>query len=139
MFDCLIDLKLKTRKKKDKELEKCEGKGDCEEKKAKKEIKKGKRTKKKQKEKAEKAKQPVEDLETVLEGLTLSDGTAGDDANDNEAICPKCGKLYSSDTENELWVCCDKCYQWYDFKCTKLRSKRRLPDTYICSSLLCVP
>jgi len=62
-------------------------------------LKKEKKTKKKQKYKAEKAKQPVEDLETMLEGLTLSDGTAGDDANDNEAICPKCGKLYSSDTE----------------------------------------
>lgn len=44
--------------------------------------------KKKQKAKAEKAKQPVEDIETVLEGLTLKDWTAGDDA-----ICPKCGKL----------------------------------------------
>jgi len=110
----LIDLKLKTKKRRIKNWKKCERKGDREEKKAKKEIKKGKRTKKKQKYKAEKAKQPVEDLETMLEGLTLSDGTAGDDATDDEAICPKCGKLYSSDTENELWVCCDKCYQWYE-------------------------
>lgn len=95
-------------------------------------LKKEKEQKKKQKAKSKKAKQPVEDLETVLEKLTLDDGTAGDDATEDEAICPNCGKLYSSDTENELWVCCDKCYQWYDFKCTKLRSKKRLPDTYIC-------
>ena len=40
-----------------------------------------------------KAKQPVEDLQTVLEGLTLDDGTAGDDATEDEAIRPKCGKL----------------------------------------------
>ena len=66
------------------------------------EIKKGKRTKKKQKAKSKKAKQPVEDLETMLEKLTLDDGTAGDDATEDEAICPNCGKLYSSDTENEL-------------------------------------
>ena len=119
--------------KKDKELEKRERKRVREEKKAEKErLKKEKEQKKKQKAKAKKAKQPVEDLETVLEGLTLDDGTAGDDATEDEAICPKCAKLYSSDTENELWICCDKCYQWYDFKCTKLRSIKRLPHTYIC-------
>ena len=134
---CLTDddvfdgLKAKDKEKKDNELKKLERKKFQEEKKAKKEkLKKEKEEKKKQKELAKQAKKAgegPEELERMLSGLAL-DGDESDDA-----VCPNCGLLYSAGKEN-LWVCCDKCFSWYDFKCTKLRSKRHLPDSYICDS-----
>ena len=131
---CLTDddvfdgLKAKDKEKKDNELKKLERKKFQEEKKAKKEkLKKEKEEKKKQKELAKQAKKAgegPEELERMLSGLAL-DGDESDDA-----VCPNCGLLYSAGEEN-LWVCCDKCFSWYDFKCTKLRSKRHLPDSYL--------
>lgn len=46
-------------------------------------------------------------------------------------VCPSCGQLYSED-EDELWICCDKCDQWYDLKCTGLKSKARVPKLFYC-------
>ena len=64
-------------------------------------------------------------VEEMLVELALS----GDESDD--VACPKCGLLYSTDKDN-LWDCCDKCSSWYDFKCRKLRSKKRIPATYVC-------
>ena len=129
---CLTDdnvlsgLKEEVQRKKDDEREKVERKRMREKKGAEKErLKKRKRREKKQ-EVAKQAKKTVEGPEDVelLSGLAL-------DGNESGAECPKCGLLYSADEEN-LWVCCDRCSSWYDFKCTKLRSKRNLPATYVC-------
>ena len=49
------------------------------------------------------------DLEHMVEELDLASDTSTED----EAICPSCGKLFSTDEPNELWVFCDKCSQWY--------------------------
>ncbi len=75
-----------------------------------------------------------------MEGLTLDRDATREDAAEHDteytedtrddAICPTCGKVYSEDSD--LWVCCDECVRWYDFKCTKLRSRSRLPDSYVC-------
>ena len=119
----LSDLKTEAEKKEN-ELEKIERKRICEEKKAEKE--RLKREKKKQKKQANKAGEGSEDLEKMLSGLAL-------DETESDAECPKCGLLYSADLEN-LWVCCDRCSSWYDFKCTRFRSKRHLPVTYVCDS-----
>ena len=125
--DVFDGLKAKDKEKKDNELKKLERKKLQEAKKEK--LKKEKEEKKKQKELAKQAKKAgegPEELERMLSGLAL-DGDESDDA-----VCPKCSLLYAG--EENLWVCCDKCFSWYDFKCTKLRSKRRLPDSYICDS-----
>ena len=63
----------------------------------------------------------------MLDGLTLEES----DVDSDDAVCPKCGLAYSVD-EGNLWVCCDKCSKWYDFKCTKLKSKRHIPDIFFC-------
>ena len=134
---CLTDdevfdgLKAEDQKKKENKLKRIEREQIREKKKAEKErLKKEKEEKKKQKELAKQARMASdgpEELDRMLSGLTL-DGNDSDDA-----VCPKCGLLYSADEEN-LWVYCDKCSSWYDFKCTELRSERYLPPTYICDS-----
>ena len=125
--DVLSGLKEEVQRKKDEELDKTERKRIREEKKAKKErLKKEKEEKKKKKEQAKKAGEGPEDVE--VEELL---GELAVDGNESDAECPKYGLLYSADEEN-LWVCCDRCSLWYDFKCTKLRSRRNLPATYVC-------
>lgn len=52
----------------------------------------------------------------------------------DEAVCSKYGMLYSSDSN--LWVCCDECEQWYDLKCAGIRSKRAIPEIYICDTYI---
>ena len=48
-------------------------------------------------------------------------------------LCPKCGLSYLADKdENNVWVECEGCEKWFDFKCTNIRSKRHLPGTFIC-------
>ena len=50
---------------------------------------------------------------------------------EDDAICPKCGLSYLADVGN-LWVECGSCGRWFDFKCTIIKSKRRIPDSYCC-------
>ena len=90
------------------------------------ETKKRKRREKEEERASKKAGEGPEDVEVeeLLSELAV-------DGNESDAECPKCGLLYSADEEN-LWVCCDRCSLWYDFKCTKLRSRRNLPATYVC-------
>jgi hypothetical protein len=122
MTVCLTDndvfnkIRAKDEEKKKKGIEKVERK---------KALELNKEKGKKKKKQKDKVQQP--DLDVVLEELIIAD-------DEEDAICPNCGKVFSSDTDKEIWICCDKCSQWYDFKCTHLRSKRRLPDSYICHS-----
>ena len=127
--DVLSGLKEEVQRKKDNELEKMERKRIREEKKAEKErLNKEKEEKKEKEVVAKEAKKADEgpydvEVEELLSGLAL-------DGNESDAECPKCGLLYSADEEN-LWVCCDRCSSWYDFKCKKLRSRRNLPAIYV--------
>ena len=47
------------------------------------------------------------------------------------AECPCCGIVYGDDDES-LWICCDHCNTWYDFKCTTLTNRCSIPETYFC-------
>ena len=78
------------------------------------------------------------DVEDEMKGLRIAgDCGHGETEEDEDAVCPICGKRYSSDdTVNGLWVCCDSCEQWYDLPCTNIRNKRRLPKSYICEDCL---
>uniref|UniRef100_A0A1X7T9V7 PHD-type domain-containing protein n=1 Tax=Amphimedon queenslandica TaxID=400682 RepID=A0A1X7T9V7_AMPQE len=59
-------------------------------------------------------------------GETLSES-------DDDTICPKCGLAYSADHDSSnLWICCDKCDVWFHLKCTIVKSKWTIPDTYFC-------
>ena len=71
-----------------------------------------------------------EQLNDLSERLELVDVQDTVD-NEEDAICPKCGLSYLVDVGN-LWVECEGCGKWYDFKCTKIKSKRRMPDPYFC-------
>ena len=64
------------------------------------------------------------DLEDSLAALDISD----------EGICPSCG--ISSTEVDDLWMLCDAFNRQYDFKCTKIKSKNRIPDTYYCTECL---
>ena len=132
---CLTDdtvlegLVAERQRKKDAEDDKTERRRIREEKKAQREaLKKERQEKKKQRELAKQSQVEPLHVEEMLAELALS----GDESDD--AACPKCGLLYSTDNDN-LWVCCDKCELWYDFKCTKLRSKKHIPATYVCKCL----
>ena len=46
--------------------------------------------------------------------------------------CPTRGLLYDDDDSGNLWVSCDKCLAWFDFKCTDIQNKRKIPKTYVC-------
>jgi hypothetical protein len=54
------------------------------------------------------------------------------DDDDDDAVCPKCGLVYADDEEDNLWICCETCNQWFDLKCTNIRNKHRVPSIYIC-------
>ena len=72
--------------------------------------------------------QEEDDLEREMSSLMLDEES---DGTDDGAICPKCGA--SSLESDDLWIACDGgCDRWFDFKCTKIRSKRRLPEHFIC-------
>ena len=48
----------------------------------------------------------------------------------SDEICSKCGVRYG-DT-GSLWICCDSCNCWLDFKCSGLNSEKKLPSKFIC-------
>ena len=44
---------------------------------------------------------------------------------ESDAVCPKCGGVYSDD--DGIWICCDGCNSnWYDIRCTNIRSQRNI-------------
>lgn len=64
----------------------------------------------------------------------LRDMKIGDEGNSDEdnAVCPKCGLVYQDD--GGFWICCDGCNDWYDIKCTKIKSKKRVPEVFFCDN-----
>ena len=77
---------------------------------------------------------------TVVELLSkrnLSDEESGGfETDESDAVCPKCGVLYSTDRKNK-WVGCDRCGAWYHVKCTHLKEKRKLPeDFFFCENCM---
>lgn len=64
-------------------------------------------------------------VDSAFSDMTLDDS--------DDAACPKCGKVYGDDQdENGLWVCCNACNQWFDLQCIGIKSQRRVPNIYIC-------
>ena len=47
---------------------------------------------------------------------------------ESDAECPGCGLTYLDDDTHSVWVACDTCEIWCDFKCTGLKN----PKKYIC-------
>lgn len=68
-----------------------------------------------------------ETVEDLLTEMQLSDSSSAE----SDAVCPKCGSLYSAGG-GALWICCDRCGSWFDLKCTNTRSERNIPDIYYC-------
>ncbi len=63
-------------------------------------------------------------VDSAFADMTLDDS--------DDAVCPKCGKVYGEDEdENGLWICCDACDRWFDLQCTGIQN-RRVPNTYSC-------
>ena len=56
---------------------------------------------------------------------------------DDNVSCPRCSLVYSSSGDDMLWICCDNCERWFDFKCSGLRSRRRIPEKYTCGDCKC--
>ena len=52
----------------------------------------------------------------------------------DDAECPKCGIHYN--TDDSLWVECNGCHQWFDFKCTNIKSERCVPDSFYCEKCI---
>ena len=51
----------------------------------------------------------------LFEDLELSSN------DESDAVCPKCGWVYSDD--DGIWICCDGYNNnWYDIRCTNIRS-----------------
>ena len=70
----------------------------------------------------------IDDLQEQIVNLNLSGDDSGSDAE-----CPICCKTYKSDDENSLWVSCDGCDRWFDFKCTGLVDGNKMPKEFLCS------
>jgi len=50
----------------------------------------------------------------------------------DSTTCPLCGMVFADDDTGDFWICCDRCDQWFDRKCTRIRNSRKIPDSYIC-------
>ena len=58
--------------------------------------------------------------------LRRRDEIESDNNSSDEAVCPKCGLIYPDDGG------CDGCNQWFNMKCTTIKSKKHVPDVYYC-------
>ena len=72
------------------------------------------------------SKQPVTQKQAAEHHVSSDD--------ESDAQCPVCGISYLSDNSGALWVSCDQCGSWLDFKCSGIKNPRRLPHTYYCHS-----
>lgn len=81
--------------------------------------------------KQERSKQQL-DLAPEFDKLTLNGGTISDTGSDagSDATCPICGMHYG-DRDSVMWICCDKCDQWFDFGCAMI-SEDNIPDNFFC-------
>lgn len=51
---------------------------------------------------------------------------------EDDAKCPICGLLYKDDESGDSWICCDKCNDWFCFKCSGLDD---VNDDFYCELL----
>ena len=118
---CITDSKV-LEELKAKEVEKA----DVEEKKRMKMVERAKKKKLKEREKERRREKKTskaanrknnQTQENVVKKLaSLSLGDERDDAQ-----CPLCGLLYMNDKPGDPWICCDKCNEWYCFKCSGIK------------------
>ena len=86
------------------------------------------------KEEKEKKRKDKERVKLASDKVTTKKVDDGTEESDEEAICPVCG-VFSKDVD-DLWVLCDGCGMWFDFACTKIRSKRRIPEVFYCAKCI---
>ena len=62
----------------------------------------------------------VKPVDQLFAEMQLSDDNDNESSSEAESdtVCPKCGLVYSD--SGGLWVCCDRCNQWFDVKCTNI-------------------
>lgn len=75
-------------------------------------------------------------IEAELKKLAVVDQSSNDctdsESTESDAQCPVCGITYLGDDSHSVWVLCDACLSWLDFKCTGLTNPSRLPQKYLC-------
>ena len=130
------EMERRKQEREEKKRQREEKKQEREEKRRQKEASRGLKRKEEVKKIVQKKKQEksgrLGELESLFTGLTISSDESDKDEEEDEAVCPKCGMLYSADSG--LWVCCDNCDRWYNLKCTNIKSKRTVPEVYICDA-----
>ena len=52
------------------------------------------------------------------------------DGAESDAQCPVCGLTCFGDDTKSVWVCCNSCASWLDFKCTGLKNTQRIPKQF---------
>ena len=68
------------------------------------------------------------DVEDLLLNLNLSQSDSNDE--EDNAVCPTCGLFYKHVKSGDDWICCDKCNEWYCFKCS---AQDHIPEEFYCS------
>ncbi len=124
----------KEEEKRRKEEERRRKEEEKEEEKRQKEIEKKRKEEEKEEEKRQKEEKRRQKKEEKNNGTTKRRGASRKLINqdDEDVQCPKCGMLYDEDDTSELWICCDACNCWYDFKCSNIKSIQRIPKFYYC-------
>ena len=109
-------------------------KKNTEEEKATKQLAKVRKQKEKQEKAAAKAagKARKDQQQKVLKKNTSISCKDTEDLSTDDTACPLCGLVFLSDDTGDFWVCCDSCDQWFDRKCTTIRSCKKIPDSFIC-------
>ena len=72
------------------------------------------------------------ELEDKFEHLYIAINSSDEsDSEVSDAQCPVCGISYQGDDSESVWVCCDNCELWLDFKCTGLKKKPKGYQNFI--------
>ena len=110
----LEDLKKKEAEKDELAEQKRERMIERAKKKEQKEREKERSRREKQASKTAREKDLMQDMNVIQKFVNLNlSGYEEDDAQ-----CPLCGLFYKDDESGDSWVCCDKCNEWYCFKCS---------------------
>ena len=127
----LLEERRKEREQKRKEkAEKLEEKRKEKEEKKKQREEERKRKEEDKKRKVEEKKRKEEERKRKEEKRKEEKKEQGSDNEDTSDVCPKCGVLYG--TTDSLWICCDACDSWLDFKCSGLKSDKKIPSKFVC-------
>lgn len=61
------------------------------------------------------------------------------ESEEDNAACPICGLMCVDD--DGVWICCDRCDQWFDIHCTDISSETLLEKyfvSYVGHEYLCI-